>query len=104
MASFDVYANPDAQERKLIPFFLDVQNDHRKGFQTRLMVPLWDAAVLSPLTADLNPEFQVKGQRVVMDTPALGAVPAAVFKRAIDNLGAQQRVVQNALDTMLGSY
>ena len=104
MARFDVYANPDAQERKLIPFFLDVQNDHIKGFQTRVMVPLWDSAVLSPLTTDLNPEFQVKGQRVVMDTPALGAVPLATFKRAVDNLGSQQLAVQNALDTLFGSY
>ena len=104
MARFDVYANPDAQERKLIPFFLDVQNDHIKGFQTRVMVPLWDSAVLSPLTTDLNPEFQVKGQRVVMDTPALGAVPVAALKRAVDNLGSQQLAVQNALDTLFGSY
>ena len=104
MARFDVYANPDAQERKLSPFFLDVQNDHIKGFQTHVMVPLWDSAVLSPLTADLNPEFQVKRQRVVMDTPALGAVAVTVFKRAINNLGAQQLVVQNTLDTMFGSY
>jgi len=104
MARFDVYANPDAKERKLIPFFLDVQNDHIMGFQTRVMVPLWDAAVLPALTADLNPDFQVKGQRVVMDTPALGAVPVAAFKRAVDNLGSQQLAIQNALDTLFGSY
>lgn len=104
MARFDVYTNPEVRERKLIPFFLDVQNDHIQGFQTRVMVPLWDAATLSPLTADLNPVFQVKGQRVVMDTPALGAVPVAACNRAIDNLSAHQLVIQNALDTLFGSY
>ena len=104
MARFDVYANPEVQERKLIPFFLDVQNDNIKGFQTRVMVPLWDAAVLSPLTADLNPQLQVNGQHVVMDTPALGAVPVGAFKRAIDNLSSQQLAIQNALDTLFGSH
>ena len=39
-----------------------------------------------------------------MDKPAPGAVSVAVFKRAIDNLGAHQLVVQNALDTLFGSY
>lgn len=104
MARFDVYANPDLQERKRIPFFLDVQNDHIKGFQTRVMVPLWDATVMPALTADLNPDLQVKGQRVVMDTPALGAVPLAAFKGAVDNLGTQQLAIQNALNTLFGSY
>ena len=45
MARFDVCADPDAQERKPIPFFLDVQNEHIKGFQTRLMEPLWASAL-----------------------------------------------------------
>jgi len=104
MARFDVYANPDRDERNIIPFFLDIQNDHIKGFQTRVMVPLWDAAMIASRTADLNPELEVKGQRVVMDTPALGAVPLSAFKRAVDNLGPQQLIIQNALDTLFGSY
>lgn len=37
MARFDVYANPDLVERKLIPYFLDVQSDHVKGLLTRVM-------------------------------------------------------------------
>lgn len=104
MARFDVYANPDRDERKVIPYFLDVQNDHLKGFQTRVMVPLWDAAMIATRTADLNPELEVKGQRVVMDTPALGTVPMTAIKQAVDNLGPQQLMIQNALDTLFGSY
>lgn len=104
MARFDVYANPDHDERKVIPFFLDVQNDHLKGFQTRVMVPLWDAAMIASRTADLNPELEVKGQRVVMDTPALGTIPLTVFQQAVDNLGPQRLMIQNALDTLFGSY
>ena len=104
MARFDVYANPDRDERKVIPYFLDVQNDHLKGFQTRVMVPLWDSAMIATRTADLNPELEVKGQRVVMDTPALGAVPLTTIKQAVDNLGPQQLMIQNALDTLFGSY
>lgn len=46
MARFDVYVNPDAAGRTLIPYLLDVQNDHVRGLQTRVMVPLWHASMV----------------------------------------------------------
>jgi toxin CcdB len=104
MTRFDVYMNPDSAEKKLIPFYLDVQNDHVQGLQTRVVVPLWKAGLLQVLAEDLNPEFEIAGQRVVMDTPAIGAVPGAALRRTVDNLGAHQLVIQNALDTLFGSY
>lgn len=104
MARFDVYANPDLVERKLIPYFLDVQSDHVKGLLTRVVVPLWDSAMLLTPAKDLNPEFEVAGHRVTMDTPALGAVPIKALKGAMGNLGAQQLEIQNALDALFGGY
>ena len=104
MARFDVYANPDADERVLIPFFLDVQNDHILGLQTRVVVPLWASDSLGTKVADLNPEFEFGGMRVVMDTPALGAVPAVALKRLVGNLTSQQLPIQNALDTLFGGF
>ena len=104
MARFDVYANPDKQESRLIPFFLDVKSDHVKGLQTRVVVPLWKSELLADRSENLNPEFDLASQRAVMDTPAIGAVPATVFKRPAANLGAQQLIVQDALDTLFGSY
>jgi toxin CcdB len=104
MARFDVYANPDASERTFIPFFLDVQNDHIQGLQTRVVAPLWDGDALSHKVADLNPELEVAGRRVVMDTPALGAVPVALLKQPVGNLTLQQLAIQNALDTLFGRF
>ena len=104
MARFDVYPNPDARERGRIPYFLDVQNDHIKGLQTRIVVPLWLAEHLPMKVGDLNPEFQVEGLQVVMDAPSLGAVPLAALKPAVHNLGAQQLSIQNALDVLFGSF
>jgi toxin CcdB len=84
MARFDVYANPDASERAFIP--------------------LWDGDSLSSKVADLNPEFEIAGRRVVMDTPALGAIPAAILKQAVGNLTSKQLAIQNALNTLLGGF
>lgn len=104
MARFDVYPNPDVDERKLIPFFLDVQNDHVQGLQTRVVVPLWNSGMLPIRAENLNPEFDVAGQRVVMDTASLGAAPASALRRAVQNLASQQLAIQDALDTLFGSY
>lgn len=104
MARFDVYTNPDSAERKLIPFYLDVQSDHVQGIQTRIVVPLWKSGLLSAPVENLNPEFEVAGQRVVMDTPALGAAPTAVLRRVAGNLTSHQLTIQDALDTLFGSY
>ncbi|XAH25646.1 CcdB family protein [Xylophilus sp. GW821-FHT01B05] len=104
MPRFDVYANPDSSEKKQIPFFLDVQNGHLDGLSTRVVVPLWSAELLPVRAEGLHPEFEVAGQRVVMDTPSIAAVPAAILRRVVDNLAAQQLSVQNALDTLFGSY
>jgi toxin CcdB len=39
MARFDVYANPEAAERRHTPYFLDVQNDYIADLATRAVVP-----------------------------------------------------------------
>ena len=104
MARFDVYPNPDRTERSLIPFLLDIQSDHIKGMQTRVVVPLWHAALLELQLETVNPTFEVAELTVVMDTPSLGAVPIATLGRAVDNLSVQQLAIQNALDTLFGGY
>lgn len=104
VARFDVYPNPDPQDAHVVPYFLDVQNDHIKGIKTRVLVPLWHADMVPAKFVDLNPEFEVEGTQVVMDTPAIGAVAMSVLRPAVTNLSAQQFTIQNALDTLLGGY
>ena len=104
MARFDVYLNPDPQDAEIIPFFLDVQNDHIKGFKTRVLVPLWHTDLLPAKFIELNPVFEVRGTPVVMDTPALGSVAMSSLKSPVANLAAQQFTIQNALDALFGGY
>ncbi|APW46978.1 CcdB family protein [Rhodoferax antarcticus] len=104
MARFDVYPNPDPQDAELVPYFLDVQNDHIQGFKTRVLVPLWHAGALPSKLNDLNPEFEVEGKSVILDTPALGAVAISSLISPVASLRAQQFVIQNALDTLFGGY
>ena len=102
MARFDVYANPEASERKLTPYFMDLQNNHIDHLATRVVVPLRREAAFGPRARNLNPLFAV--DNVVMDTAALGAVPGSELRKPVAQLGAHRAEVQEALDTLFGAY
>jgi len=103
MARFDVYQNPDASERTRIPYWLDVQNTFIE-LATRVVVPLHDASRFKGRVQDLNPELQVQGRSVVMNTAALGAVPATELRAPVANLALQQSLIHEALDTLFAGY
>lgn len=104
MARFDVYANPDAVDRAVIPFMLDVQNEFLGVLQTRVVVPLYASSRFHARVRHLNPEFEVAGKMVVMDSASIGAVPLTELRRPVDNLAARQMEIQDALDSLFGSY
>ena len=103
MARFDVYANPDRQERSSIPYFLDVQNTFIE-VGTRVVIPLHAIATFRGAVRDLNPEIVVQGNLVILNTAALGAVPATELRQPVVNLSQHQALVQGALDTLFGGY
>ena len=104
MSRFDVYPNPAAAERKHTPFFLDVQNNHVDGLGTRIVVPLRKSALFGPRARNLNPVFIVAGEDVVLDAATLGAVPVSLLRKPVANLGGARAPIQEALDTLFGSF
>jgi toxin CcdB len=104
MAQFDVYAHPDAALRKATPFLLDVQNEFIHGLDTRVVVPLRAISRVRTPLRDLHPEFEVQGSRVVLDTPALAAIPTRELSRRVANLGPRRAEIVAALDNLFGSY
>ncbi len=104
MARFDVFNNPDVAERAHTPYFLDVQNDHIDGLESRVVIPLRDQQAFGPRARDLNPQLEVAGAVLILDTAALGAVPLNALRRPVMQLSAGRDEVQAALDTLFGSY
>ena len=104
MARFDVYANPDANERKVLPYLLDVQNDHLHALETRVVIPLRSASMVQLRAKGLHPELEVTGKAVVMETAAIGAIPTSELRRPVANLSRDQLTIQDALDTLFGSH
>jgi toxin CcdB len=103
MARFDVYANPDASERKITPYLVDVQNDYISGLATRVVIPMRKQAHFGPLARNLNPVFVIGADNVVLDTAALSAVPATELRKVVLNLHNAREPIQEALDTLFGS-
>ena len=104
MARFDVFANPDASDRSTIPYMLDVQNEFLGILETRVVVPLYASSRFSTRARNLNPEFEIAGKSVIMDTLSLGAIPIAELRKPVANLADRQLDIQDALDTLFGSY
>lgn len=104
MARYDVYANPEASERKQTPYFLDVQNNYIDTLTTRVVIPLRREAVFGPRARDLNPLLTVGADNVILDTAALGAVPISELRKPVANLREAGSLVREALDTLFGAY
>jgi toxin CcdB len=104
VARFDVYANPEPGERKHTPYLLDVQNDFISALATRVVIPLRRESAFGPPARDLNPVLDVAGERIVLDTAALGAIACTELKKPLANLGEHRLAIQNALDALFGAY
>lgn len=104
VARYDVYANPDASERRRTPYLLDVQNDYIDALTTRVVVPLHREAAFGVRARNLNPLVSVAAEKVVLDTAALAAVPLSELRKRVASLRESSAVVQEALDTLLGAY
>ncbi|MCK7500992.1 MAG: CcdB family protein [Comamonadaceae bacterium] len=104
MARLDVYANPDAGERRHTPYFVDVQNDYIDDIETRVVIPLRREAAFGPRACNLHPLLQVAGEPVVLDTSAIGAVPTAELRKRVGELRNARAEIQEALDTLFGTF
>ncbi len=104
MARFDVYPNPAASERRHTPFLLDVQNDYVDALDTRVVIALRKVTAFGPQARNLNPVVTVADEEVVLDTAALGALPTRLLRKPITNLRADRGPIQEALDTLFGSF
>ncbi|MCX7278884.1 MAG: CcdB family protein [Burkholderiales bacterium] len=104
MARFDVYPHPEEAMRATTPFLLDVQNNFIDRVNTRIVVPLRAAAVFGPPMRDLNPQFEIAGVAVVLDSTALAAFPVSGLKKSVGSLIDHQTDILAALDLLFGSF
>lgn len=99
MARYEVYRAPDGPG-----WWLDVQADVLDVLNTRVVVPLLPEAQAPVPARRLNPVFLVEGERVVMVTQYLSAVPVRVLGRPVGSLAERSDEIGAALDMVFVGF
>ena len=104
MPRFDVYPTPLLDEKRHTPYWLDVQADHLDGLATRVVVPLRKVLAGGPLKQRLNPELDVDGMTVFVDTANIASYPVSLLRRPVANLRSDRLSIENALDFLFTGF
>lgn len=99
MARFDIYPAPEGAG-----WLLDVQADLLDGLNTRVVVPLLPPAEAPRPARRLNPVFSIDGQKAVMVTQFLSAVPAGLLRQSVGSVADRADEVTAALDMLFSGY
>jgi toxin CcdB len=92
MARFDVYLTGSGD------YLLDVQTDLIPPLGTRLVVPLMPNAGVPNAIGRLHPIFEVDGNRLVMATHLMGAVPVRQLGQRVGRLWDRYDDIVAAID------
>lgn len=105
MARFDVYANT-GRHAQTTPYLLDVQSDLLDGLDSRIVIPLRTLQHFPSvhLPTRLTPVLTVNGERFLLETPKMGAVPQRLLKSPLATLAGQQATITAALDFLFQGY
>jgi len=98
MSRLDVHPMPGKGQDGYI---LDVQADLLSHLSTRTVVPLLREDTAPKPISELNPVFEIRGERHVMVTQAIASIPGRELKRAVASLTEEHDRVIRALDTLL---
>ena len=99
MARHDVFQNHAGGG-----YFLDVQTDYLSHLNTRIVVPLLPLADAPKPAKRLNPIFEIKGERHMMATQYLAAVPGTILKKPVVNVSDRFDEITNALDMIFNGF
>lgn len=97
MSQFDVYPNPVGGMGEAVPYVLDLQSDHLVGLPTRMIAPLARPEDFRPARR-LNPIVEIDGERLVVMTHLMAAVPRDILQPPVASLGHFRDDIITALD------
>ena len=97
MARLDVHPMPGKGKG----YVLDVQADLLSHLSTRTVVPLLPETAAPRPISELNPVFEIGGERHVLVTQAIASIPGYELKPAMSSLAGQHDRITRALDILL---
>ncbi len=97
MARLDLHPMPG----KGRGYVVDVQADLLFHLSTRTVVPLLPEDAAPKPINELNPVFDIEGQRHVLAPQAIASIPGRELKRAVGSLIEHHDRITRALDILL---
>jgi toxin CcdB len=102
VAQWDVYVNPVARARELLPFVVVVQSDLLDGLPTRLVIPLSRSAVVPRgMPGRLVPAFDVLGEPLLLKAHEAGILLARDLRRPVMSLRDRAHLLIDAIDAVV---
>lgn len=99
MARFDVYSLPEEKG-----YLLDVQADLLDHLNTHIVIPLLPSSYAPRPAQYLNPSFNVEGEKLVMVTQFMAAVPSGMLRNPITNLESMRNEIVAAIDFLMQGF
>ena len=99
MARHDVYENPDGNG-----YLLDLQSDFFSVLDSRIVAPLVPFGGELLHSARLNPVFEIRGERHIMLTQSMSAVPTGVLRKKIADLYDHFDEITRAIDMIFQGF
>ncbi|MCB1376963.1 MAG: CcdB family protein [Alphaproteobacteria bacterium] len=99
MPKYDVFSNPSGDG-----FLLDVQSDLLSDLNTRVVAPLLPVAKAPKPATRLNPTFDINGERVVMVTQFMAAVPEGMLTSSVVRIESEFEKITSAVDMLMQGF
>ncbi len=104
MAQFDVYPHPVEEMRDSHPYVVQIQSGFLKRPIAVIAIPLARLLPGSDAVALLNPQFEIAGETVVLETLATVSFESGDLRRPVANLRSNADAIWSALDYALHGY
>jgi toxin CcdB len=98
MRQFDVFPNPVARLRRLLPFVVVLQSDRARAGRDRVIAPMAPRPSLPPLGLRLIPAVTVEGRELGVLIPGLVTAAASDLRAAVANIDFARNDIVAALD------
>ena len=104
MAQFDVYRHPVSELREEQPYLMELQSSFVNSPEARIVIPLARLTVGAKPMSNLNPELEVQGELLVLDTLYITSYEPSDLRRPVANLRNDADAIWSALDYALHGY
>ena len=102
MAQFDVYVNPQAGSRHIVPYLVDIQSSLIDQLTTRLVVPLSRmGGGAEKLPRRLTPLFELDGETLAFLPHQAAPVQVRLLKKPVMSLHLRADEMTSALDAVV---